>query len=64
MAPKLIRKLASTLAPLTVCASFDGATFYHKSWSRRDALEWLACYPLASRVVVRDRFFRVIGRRV
>jgi hypothetical protein len=61
---RLIRKIAAALAPLTVCADWAGGMALHKAWTRAGALDWMRCYPSDARVVVRDRYFRVIGSRI
>lgn len=59
----LIRKICNSLAPLTVCADWADGVKLHKAWTRREALEWMRCYPVDAVVVVRDRYFRPIGWR-
>jgi hypothetical protein len=63
MFAKLVRRLALKLAPLTVCADWEDGVTLHKSWTRKDALEWIACYPADAVVLVRNRRNAVIAWR-
>ncbi len=51
-----MNKLLNLLAPITVRAYWEDTVTVHKSWSREDALEWMACYPVDAFVFVRNRF--------
>lgn len=58
-----MKKLLNLLAPIAVCADWmDGVTI-HKCWSREEALEWAACYPVDAVVLFRNRLGEVISWR-
>jgi hypothetical protein len=58
-----MKAILNLLAPFTVCADWLDGVAIHKSHSRADALEWMACYPADAVVLVRNRFGKVIGWR-
>jgi hypothetical protein len=59
----LIRKLSRKFAPITVCADWEHDVAIHKCWSRTEALEWAACYPVDAVILIRNRRNAVIAWR-
>jgi hypothetical protein len=41
----------------------DRRTYRHRARDLTDALEWAACYPRGTSVVISSRFGRIIARR-
>jgi hypothetical protein len=52
---KAIRKLLAAIAPIAVRVHWMGSVTVHKCWSREEALEWMACYPVDAYIFVRTR---------
>jgi hypothetical protein len=57
---KLIKNL---FAPFTVCADWEHDVAIHKAWTKAEALEWTACYPVDAVVLIRNRRNAVIAWR-
>jgi len=61
---KILRNIASTLAPFTVRVFSDDRTVCHKAHTFAEALAWAACYPADwGRVVITGRFGRLLAER-
>jgi hypothetical protein len=60
---KAIRKLLAAIAPIAVCADWMDGVAVHRCWSREEALEWAACYPIDAVVLFRNRLGRVVAWR-
>jgi hypothetical protein len=59
----MLKRLLTRLAPITVCADWAHDVAIHKCWTRAEALEWAACYPVDAVVLFRNRAGAVIAHR-
>jgi hypothetical protein len=51
----MLRALFAMLAPYRVSVNWDGDLYVHMAHTRKDVLEWVACYPAHAHIVVSGR---------
>jgi len=51
------------LVTVTETTGTDRRTYRHRARNLADALEWAACYPKGTRVVIRSRLGRTLALR-
>lgn len=51
-----MKALKYVFAPYAVLADWD-ETKWHYAWTRREAMEWMACYPKTQVAIVKVRPF-------
>lgn len=60
----MLRTLLNPLrVTVTETTGTDRRTYRHRARDLADALQWAACYPRGTRVVIRSRLGRILARR-
>ena len=63
MKTDLVRKFLNRIAPIVVRAHWADCATVHRCWSRKEALEWMACYPVDAYIFVYNRFGPPVAMR-